>query len=690
MRTNPQDTSEQNRVPDNSTVSTTKATDNLQSFAKTEPEQKETQHTTANYQAYQQKVAYMQSYMNNQAAAGNAGIVPNTQQQQQSHSTESMNNAGGKILRQMFFSKISYTSKGMPVRVMTRFYTENGEIPVDEPLFSESGAPYELYFDEHGSYIYTGMPYTQEGKPVTIKQSVNVYLPKQCFGTDGMPLYSEKPQDESLILYDAWKQPYFPISRENGYLLDKDGHHIYPEQGPTTHYFNADGTPKKVTALSGEERDVTTIRLFKKMQYGITPYYPYNEINEHVFEEDVQQIAGANPNTTFIMGQAGTYPNGQYPNQASQTNTYAQTMATNPYDQQNSSGYGATGNNGNGNGNGNGLPPYGNNAEKSNGEDDELLPEEPAVVWYKNPKLWGIIGGIVVVLILLIFLLFKLFGGSGDSSKFELKNDTHSYEYGEAAVLDFSDFFGKNMQEDDYDDITVKAKGQITYNDSTKTFTTPGKDTLAIGEYTVEFGYEKETVSAKIVVEDTKGPEIDGTSTVSFGVGDYSESSLLAKFKISDASKYTTEVDTGSQDLSKEGSYTVTITATDEYDNETTKKVNVKVAKTASQIAEEEAKEAEEKAKEEAEAKAKEEAEKAAEEAKKAAEEAAQKAACVDSVPQPSYSTYNEASLAGQLELTTKQQTDSNTYANYQVQVDSYTSNCGNPYYMYSLIPSGN
>lgn len=563
------------------------------------------------------------------------------------------------------------TDKNMPVYVVNTIVTEHGQaVDMEDQFYDAQGYPVQLIFDNKYMLQARGPLYKADRTVVYPKLALYPFMPDEVYNQRGdkMKLMLE-PADQmekvgqSYALVDEKGRPIYPLGTMNtpekrgGYITDRDQRPIYPTLMSGSKFYT-----QPTQGRQKMEIQPTTMTMFDKLG---RPVYPYGTEDNRVFDDFAQthERVASVPNMAYMPQENGMYPSG--PSNMEQPNQQNQ----NPYNQPNHPSQ---------------QNDYGYNMEADNqgraskrglfDEEDDGNPPTTNKPWYKDPKWIGMIVGIFVLIGLLIFGYFKFFSGPTDT--FELDNTDVTVELDKNMKLNLEDFFGKNMSDKALEEVEIECP-KLNINKTNDRYTTQGKDTVIPDTYNLTFKYKKDELKATLTVQDTTQPEISGGENVNFAVGQYSDEALIKKFDIKDASEVKVTVDTAGQNLSREGKYSVEITAVDSSNNKTTKSVNVTVAKTAKQKEEEESKKAEE------ERQAKEEAERRAEEeARRKAEEEAKINACVPSLPKNAYTSEAEALIDSKMMETGMKETTFPVKEGQRIIVKKYQSNCGTDYWL--------
>lgn len=144
-------------------------------------------------------------------------------------------------------------------------------------------------------------------------------------------------------------------------------------------------------------------------------------------------------------------------------------------------------------------------------------------------------------------------------------------EVGDPVVLEVSNFT-KAMSPEDMAKVNISSRlmkddKKFTFNPSTKEVKSRKKNYLEVGTYEVTLKSGNKEVTSKLIVQDTKGPEITEKGSnhrTPVGTVDFDYTSLV---DIEDYSKFDVDITTSSVDLNREGSYPVVFLAKDEYGN---------------------------------------------------------------------------------------------------------------------------
>lgn len=553
-------------------------------------------------------------------------------------------------------TNMARTDKGIPVYVTNTLISATGELmDMDGVYYDSMGEPVQLMYGEDGMLI-TKEIYSPSRERLYPQIHLHPYFNGDIYAQNGAKYTSKIEEDDNytlgkptFMLLDSHNRPIYPLAGEHGgFLVDNAKKPIYPALAKGEQYHLPNG--------SGQVIHPTTVVVMNKHHM---PVFPYGVEDINVFEKKEEPVWTGQPMPY------GYYQGEQVqPSQPEQTPPPApsqptqQVQPSQPEPQANDWDYN----------------PSSNNSGYYNDdyiEDDERIPADAESKWYKNKMVWIGAGSAILVLIIGVFFFNVFFGGNKDD--FELFASEVTMEYKKDQKLELKDFFNSNMSSEGLKEIRVSAD-KLNYNANTGKITTKGSDKANPGEYAITFKYKKDTLTGKLIIEDTVAPEIIGSENVTFALGKYSDSALVDKYDITDESEVKVTVDTLQQNLTKEGTYKVDLTATDTSNNKTTKNVTVTVAKTAQQKEEEEKKKAEAERK-----RAEEQARKEEEERRRQEEEAK---ACVPSLPANSYTSNQEAwghlvQIKMGVEKGPVELQEGQTY-----DIEEYESNCKTPYYM--------
>lgn len=155
-----------------------------------------------------------------------------------------------------------------------------------------------------------------------------------------------------------------------------------------------------------------------------------------------------------------------------------------------------------------------------------------------------------------------------------------TYELGDEISLNAADYLLDSAPEDVLEQITVdsdlKTDEKYAYNGFKETVTDAGKDQLSIGSYSLTLNYQGEKYPVTVIVRDTVMPEFVSPSavvTVPVGETDFDFSRV---YRTSDKDEVELRVE-GVYDLKKEGTYPVTLIATDKSGNTNSLEITINV-----------------------------------------------------------------------------------------------------------------
>lgn len=200
--------------------------------------------------------------------------------------------------------------------------------------------------------------------------------------------------------------------------------------------------------------------------------------------------------------------------------------------------------------------------------------------------------GACAILALIVLLIIALIGGvfAGGSKEFKLafaeKGDIQ-VEYGMAfepdvkEIIDF-DGFSDSKIDDIAKDIKVESDvvnevATVTNEDGTTS--EEEKDYPGIGEYTLKFSYDNESISKNVVVADTTAPEITAPETMDLlqytDLTTFNFGALLQVTDYSDVGDWT--IDTSAVDVNTIGEYTLKVSIEDTSGNKAEAEIKVNV-----------------------------------------------------------------------------------------------------------------
>lgn len=153
-------------------------------------------------------------------------------------------------------------------------------------------------------------------------------------------------------------------------------------------------------------------------------------------------------------------------------------------------------------------------------------------------------------------------------------------ELGDPVSLKASDYLLEKPDGLTLDDIQVKSDlmtgSQYEYNDFSKTVKSAGKDFLDVGTYKIVLQYQGQEYPVTLTVKDTVMPEFISPAavvTIPVGTQDFDFSRI---YRTSDKDKVTLKVE-GNYDVNTEGTYPVTLVATDASGNVNSLEITVNV-----------------------------------------------------------------------------------------------------------------
>ena len=159
------------------------------------------------------------------------------------------------------------------------------------------------------------------------------------------------------------------------------------------------------------------------------------------------------------------------------------------------------------------------------------------------------------------------------------------YELGDKVDLDVKNFLDDKMSEDAIKETKLTSNlmtdtKKYTFNKKTNEVVTKDKKFLDVGNYEVSLTYNDEKEDVKFAVKDTTAPEFkDFLAEVNIEK-DAENVDLKKYFEASDLSDFEITINQGKFDVSKEGDYKITVTATDEYKNKAEKQSTIHVLST--------------------------------------------------------------------------------------------------------------
>lgn len=156
------------------------------------------------------------------------------------------------------------------------------------------------------------------------------------------------------------------------------------------------------------------------------------------------------------------------------------------------------------------------------------------------------------------------------------------YELGDKVDLDAKNFLDEKMSKDAIketkltSDLMTDTK-KYTFDKKTNEVVTKDKKFLDVGKYEVNLSYKKDNKDVEFSVKDTTAPEFKDFLAEINVEKDAENVDLKKYFEASDLSDFEISINQGKFDVSKEGDYSITVTATDEYKNKAEKKSTVHV-----------------------------------------------------------------------------------------------------------------
>lgn len=149
-----------------------------------------------------------------------------------------------------------------------------------------------------------------------------------------------------------------------------------------------------------------------------------------------------------------------------------------------------------------------------------------------------------------------------------LQKDVFTVEYGESVSTEVKTYLNKDTEKEVLKDSKLSIK---------KLENEEEKEYPAVGEYKGTITYKEEKVSFTVEVKDTTAPEfVDLPKSISVEK-DAQDVDYTKYFKATDLNEVKITVNSKKVDLSKEGEYTLTVTATDIYKNAIKEKVKVNI-----------------------------------------------------------------------------------------------------------------
>lgn len=145
--------------------------------------------------------------------------------------------------------------------------------------------------------------------------------------------------------------------------------------------------------------------------------------------------------------------------------------------------------------------------------------------------------------------------------------ESYTFEYGETISLDVEDYVIITDETLDKELVTFETEALVFVDEN---------EYVEVGTYEMQVSYEEEAIDFTFVVEDTTAPEFSKTvDTLEIEEGE--ELDVLSNFEASDLSETTITVE-GEVDVEVAGEYTVTVIASDTYENSVSHEVVVTVS----------------------------------------------------------------------------------------------------------------
>ncbi|MDQ0363100.1 immunoglobulin-like domain-containing protein [Breznakia pachnodae] len=185
---------------------------------------------------------------------------------------------------------------------------------------------------------------------------------------------------------------------------------------------------------------------------------------------------------------------------------------------------------------------------------------------------------IIVSLSVIAAVTFAVYTAVTPNNKLKLKEESFVFEYGYSYSYEKSYYI--DADKEILDKITVKINGEDIDNPATYDLSEEQwLDIYDVGTYKGVATYEDEKVEFLVEIKDTTKPEfISFNKEITVKVND-EKVEFESYFYAGDLSDVTLSVDTSDVDLSKAGSYEITVVAEDEYGNKTEKTATVIVEK---------------------------------------------------------------------------------------------------------------
>lgn len=151
--------------------------------------------------------------------------------------------------------------------------------------------------------------------------------------------------------------------------------------------------------------------------------------------------------------------------------------------------------------------------------------------------------------------------------KLELKTNKVNVEYGTTYTPELKDII-KDYKDFNKDDLEIINK---IPNEKDKTYP-------AVGKYSITVKYKKKSLKQRVIVKDTKAPEVILPADIEILQGtDLTTFDFNSLMNISDLSETSIEIDTSKIDINTPGQYDFNVTVKDKYNNETKKTGKVTV-----------------------------------------------------------------------------------------------------------------
>lgn len=147
------------------------------------------------------------------------------------------------------------------------------------------------------------------------------------------------------------------------------------------------------------------------------------------------------------------------------------------------------------------------------------------------------------------------------SPKLELKTTKVNVEYGTTYTPKLKDIV-KNYKDFNKDDLEIINK---IPNEKDKTYP-------AVGKYSITVKYKKKSLKQRVIVKDTKAPEVILPADIEILQGtDLTTFDFNSLMNISDLSETSIDVDTSKIDMNTPGQYDINVIVKDKYNNESKK-----------------------------------------------------------------------------------------------------------------------